>query len=100
MKKISLFVVLILIFCVASLVTGFAYSDRELPLLVDNADLLTNSEEKTLNSKLERISEEQECDIAIVTVLLDGKTANEYADDFLTTMVMGTVIMTMVFCCL
>ncbi len=83
MKKINLLVISILIFCVASLVTGFAYSDRELPLLVDNADLLTDSEEKTLNSKLERISDEQECEVAIVTVYsLDGKTANEYADDF------------------
>ncbi len=83
MKKRNLLVILTLIFCVASLVTGFAYSDRELPLLVDDADLLTNSEEEYLDAKLERISEEQECEVAIVTVYsLNGKTATEYADDF------------------
>lgn len=83
MKKRNLIFVLILVFCVASLVTGFAYSDRELPLLVDDADLLSDSEEKTINSKLERISEQHECEVAIVTVdSLNGKTPTEYADDF------------------
>lgn len=83
MKKRIVTVIFTLIFCVASLVTGFAYSDRELPLLVDDADLLTDSEEISLNSELERISGEQECEVAIVTVYsLDGKTATEYADDF------------------
>lgn len=83
MKKRNLIFVLILVFCVASLVTGFAYCGRELPLLVDDADLLSDSEEKTINSKLERISEEHECEVAIVTVnSLNGKTPTEYADDF------------------
>lgn len=83
MKKIIITVIFTLIFCIASLVTVFANTDRELPLLVDDADLLTDSEERSLNSKLERISEEQKCEVAIVTIYsLNGKTATEYADDF------------------
>jgi len=83
MRKRNLLIVLTIIFWVASLVTGFAASDRELPLLVDDADLLTDNEERTLNSKLERISEEYQCEVAIITVnSLGSKTATEYADDF------------------
>lgn len=81
MKKITLTVIFTLLFLIASLVTVFA--DRDLPLLVDDADLLTDREERRINSELERISEDQECEVAIVTVYsLDGKTATEYADDF------------------
>lgn len=83
MKKRIILVVITLIFCITSIGSVFAFIDRELPLLVDNADLLTDREERSLNSKLERISEDQECEAAIVTVYsLDGKTATEYADDF------------------
>ena len=83
MKKRNLLAILTIVFWIASLVTGFAVSDRELPLLVDDADLLTDSEERALNLKLEEISEEHECEVAIVTVYsLGSKTATEYADDF------------------
>ncbi len=83
MKKRIITVFFTLIFLITSFSAVFAYNDRELPLLVDNADLLTDSEEKSLNSMLERISEEHECEVAVVTVYsLDGKTATEYADDF------------------
>ena len=55
----------------------------ELPRLVDDADLLTDSEEKELNQQLDTVSEEQECDVIIVTVdSLNGKTVEEYADDY------------------
>jgi len=83
MKKRNLLIVITIIFWVASLVTGFAASDRELPLLVDDAGLLSSSEEKSLNSELERISKEYKCEVAIVTVdYTFNKTATEYADDF------------------
>ena len=39
----------------------------ELPRLVDDADILTDSEEKELNQQLDTVSEEQECDVIIVT---------------------------------
>lgn len=51
--------------------------------IVDNADILTDSEEKSLLSKADEISERQKCDIAIVTVnSIEGKTPTEYTDDF------------------
>ena len=51
--------------------------------LVDDADILTDSEEKELNQQLDTVSEEQECDVIIVTVdSLNGKTVEEYADDY------------------
>lgn len=55
----------------------------ELPRLVDDADILTDSEEKELNQQLDTVSEEQKCDVIIVTVdSLNGKTVEEYADDY------------------
>lgn len=79
--KLVITVILILLFFVTSFAPVFA--ERDLPLLVDEADLLTDHEEQLINSKLERISEDQECEVAIVTVYsLDGKIATEYADDF------------------
>ena len=55
----------------------------QLPRLADDADLLTDSEEKELNQQLDTVSEEQECDVIVVTVdSLNGKTVEEYADDY------------------
>ena len=55
----------------------------ELPRLVDDADILIDSEEKELNQQLDTVSEEQECDVIVVTVdSLNGKTVEEYADDY------------------
>ncbi|NMA65082.1 MAG: TPM domain-containing protein [Clostridiaceae bacterium] len=73
--------ILTFILLIALSSTVLAY--RELPLLVDNADLLTDYEEELLDSQLESISEKHKCEVAIVTVYsLEGKTAKEYADDF------------------
>lgn len=56
---------------------------RLLPRLVDNADLLNNSEEQELLEKLNSISERYQTDVAIVTVYsLEGKSPAEFADDF------------------
>lgn len=63
--------------------TEFARVERTLPLVVDNADLLTDAEEKEFIDKFNTFTEEYEMEIAFVTVTsLDGKTAQEYADDF------------------
>lgn len=52
-------------------------------LLIDDADLLTDSEENELEEKLSEISERQSFDVVVLTVdSLDGKTAEEYADDY------------------
>ena len=56
---------------------------RLLPLLVDDADILTDSEENVILNLLESVSEDIECEVAVVTVdSLDGKSAQAYADDF------------------
>ena len=56
---------------------------RLLPRLTDEADLLSDSEEKDLLAKLDEISDRQKCDVVVATVnSLEGKTAMEYADDF------------------
>ncbi len=57
--------------------------ERLLPRLVDDAELLDGDEEGKLLKKLDRISEDQQLDVVIVTKYsLDGKTSTQYADDF------------------
>lgn len=53
------------------------------PRLVDDADLLTYTEESELLTSLDEISERQQCDVVVVTVdSTEGKTPMQYADDF------------------
>ena len=60
-----------------------AFAAGDMPRLVDEAGLLTGSEERELLNKLNEISERQQLDIVIVTVnSLKGASAMEYADDF------------------
>ena len=57
--------------------------ERQKPLLVDNAGLLTEEESNALLNKLEDISQKYENEVGIVTVnSLEGKTAEAYADDY------------------
>ena len=49
---------------------------------MDNAGLLTDSEQSELLDKLDEISERQQVDIVVVTTdSLNGKTPEAYADD-------------------
>lgn len=51
--------------------------------VIDYADVLTDDEEIKLNEKLSEISEEYKTEVAILTVVdFDGKSAQDYADDF------------------
>ncbi|MDD6488648.1 MAG: TPM domain-containing protein [Clostridia bacterium] len=51
--------------------------------VVDMAELMDESEKSSLLSKLDEISERQKLDVVVLTVdTLDGKTPEEYADDF------------------
>ena len=51
--------------------------------VVDNADLLTQTEENELSEKLQDISDELQFDVVVVTANSTGsKTATEYADDY------------------
>lgn len=62
---------------------GTVPEERQLPRLVDNADLLTESEEEVLLGTLDEISERQAFDVVVVTVDgLGSRTPEEYADDF------------------
>lgn len=81
MKKRILTGLFALLLCITAAIPAFAAGD--LPRLVDNADLLTDREERTLLAKLDEISRRQEADIVVVTVdSLDGKSPMAYADDF------------------
>lgn len=51
--------------------------------VVDNADLLTQTEENELSEKLQDISDKLQFDVVVVTTNSTGsKTATEYADDY------------------
>ena len=53
------------------------------PLVVDEADLMSDYEEQQLTATLEEISERQQFDIVAVTVdSTDGKSTMDFADDF------------------
>ena len=74
------------LFCTLFLCLSFAataLAGSNVPLMVDQADLLNESEESKLTERLESIQREQQMDIIVVTVpSLQGKSAQDYADDF------------------
>ena len=84
-KKIwhGLFVLLCLFILMLPAIASSIPAERQKPLLVDDAGLLTTEESTALLEKLEEISQRQQNEVAIVTVnSLDGKTAQAYADDY------------------
>ena len=63
--------------------SGQAAQQRLYPLLVDDAQLLSDTEEARLLATLEEISARQKMDVAVITVAqLDGRTVEAYTDDF------------------
>ena len=59
------------------------YAEAKVPRLVDNADVLTDSEEKSLLAKLNEISERQQIDVIIVTTYnAEYNTITQFADDY------------------
>lgn len=78
MRKVSVFLVLLLL--AACVLTGASASA---PRLVDDADLLTASEETTVLASLNSVSSDLDMDVVVVTVdSLEGKSARAYADDY------------------
>ena len=76
-------VFLVFVFFCAFFLFGILSSAADLPRLVDQADLLTDSEESALSDRLDEISERHQFDVVVVTVdSLEGETAVVYADDF------------------
>ena len=63
--------------------TEFVPTDRTLPLVVDDADVLTDAEEADFTAKLEALGDKYNMDAAILTVdSYGGKTDRAYADDY------------------
>ncbi|MBR2892928.1 MAG: TPM domain-containing protein [Clostridia bacterium] len=63
--------------------TEFVPTERTLPLVVDNADVLTDAEEADFSAKLEALGGKHDLEIAILTVdTYEGKDGQAYADDF------------------
>ena len=86
MKKKIFSIIAALAVCLSSAFTVYAQEipdSRLLPRLVDEADLLSDSEESRLLTTLDEISERQKCDVVVVTVdSIGDSTATEFADDF------------------
>ena len=86
MKKKIFSIIAALAVCLSSAFTVYAQEipdSRLLPRLVDEADLLSDSEESRLLTTLDEISERQKCDVVVVTVdTIGDSTATEFADDF------------------
>ena len=85
MKKLT--VILLSVLILLSLVsTAFAYDYEEgdrTALVNDLADIIPDYDEETLNYKLEQISEDYECEVALLTVnSTDGYDITAFADDY------------------
>ncbi len=79
-RKIKPWLFIIIFMCMG---IGFIYAQSQPSRLVDNASLLSDSEKVELETKLDSISKNQECDVVILsTKTLEGKSTTEYADDF------------------
>lgn len=85
MKRfIAVLFCLCLVFCVSISVSADTIPDERLqPRLVDGADILTDSEESQLLSKLDSVSEELQFDVVIATAYgLGGEYISDVADDY------------------
>lgn len=81
MKRKLLSVLFAVVICFSAVISVSA--DDSLLRLVDDADLLTDSQETTLLAQLDKVSEKHEMDVVVVTASsLEGYTAQDYADDF------------------
>ena len=73
---------LALVLCLCMAIPAIA-AEEALPRVVDQADLLSKSEEAALLKQLDEISQRQKLDVVVVTAdTLDGATPRDYADDF------------------
>lgn len=82
MKRKLFSLLLCLLLALALPMSAFS-SENDLPKVVDNGELLTQEEENQLEQAARRLTDSLEIDIIIVTVnSLDGKSVQEYADDY------------------
>lgn len=83
MKKQICTILLVFAFCICCVLQASA--EQSLPCVVDNANLLTDSQESTLTAKLDKIREQTQCDVLVVTIQsigTDYSDAKDYADSF------------------
>lgn len=82
MKQRILALIVLAILLISLAPAAFA-SQPEQPLIVDMADLLTSREENDLEDLAREIRDSHQMDVVIVTVdSLEGKSAQDYADDY------------------
>ncbi len=85
-KALSLLIsVLFILQClpiVSSAATVFEDVTGDLPYVIDNAELLTDTEETALADKLTEISTRLECDVIVLTEASIDTEAHAYADDY------------------
>ncbi len=82
MKK-RLLSLLVFSLMICTLLAAVVSADARPPRLVDNADLLNESQAETISKRLDEISEKYEFDVVIVTEKSIGNTSAEaYADDY------------------
>ncbi len=84
-KRNLIHLVLVLILTIGMAVPTFAAPKQEKTAqrLVDQADILTDEEEKTLLEKLNTISKAQKCDVIVATVKsFDGEKPTDYGKAF------------------
>lgn len=78
-KVLSILAAIVFVFSIS--ITAFA--SETLPMIVDNADILSEREEAELERKAQQLRDAYKYDIVILTVnSLEGKTAQNFADDF------------------
>ena len=89
MKRLLITSLLVLILVCSLCLPAFAdepllvvTANQELPLVVDEADLLTDEEELALQRTAEEISQRQQCQVVIYTTgYLGGMNTTEYSDE-------------------
>ena len=75
--------VICLILCLLLFPSLFLSAGAEQQYVIDNADLMSSSEEAALDEKAQALRQEYGMDVVILTVdSLDGKRPQEYADDY------------------
>ncbi len=82
MNKRIFALIFAVLLCIVSIVPAFATTE-ELPRYVDQAEIVDDSLDADLLTKLDEISERQQFDVVVITLdTLDGSTAEEMADYF------------------
>lgn len=85
MKKLTVILLsALLLLCLSTTALAYVYEEGDRTALVnDLADIIPDYDEETLNYKLEQISEDYECEVALLTVnSTDGYDITAFADDY------------------